>query len=101
MKISDLDYLDNSVELTELITGGVSTTASALTNAGYQKGSASSGASAYGEHTFTNAQTSTTINKSKYYSTTTSLANASGYANDGNSTSSSSADSQSWAIYGW
>lgn len=101
MKISDLDYLDNSVELTELITGGVSTTASAWTNAGYQQGSASSNSSAYGEHTYTNAQTSTTINNSKYYSTTTSLANANGYASDGSNTSNSAADSQSWAIYGW
>jgi hypothetical protein len=101
MNIANLEYLESSVDATELITGGARTTVSAWTNAGFQQGSANGSASAYGEHTLTNAQSSTTINNSRYYSTTTSLANARAYARDGNNTSNSSADSQSWAIHAW
>jgi hypothetical protein len=101
MNIVNLEYLESSVDTTELITGGVGTNASAWTNAGFQQGSANSNSSAYGQHTLTNAQSSTTIANSRYYSTTTSLAKANAHARDGNNSSSSSADSQSWAIHAW
>ena len=99
MKISDLEYLESSYDFTELLQGGVYTSASAQTYAGYQQGSASSNASASGEQTLTNAQTSTTVNNGEFYSTTTSLGRAYGYANTDGDTSSSFADSQSWGIY--
>ena len=101
MNIYDLEYLEICSDSMKLLQGGVYTNAYARTHAGYQRGSASASASANGDNTYTNAQTATNVHNSEFYSTTTSLATGYGYANSGNDTSSSYANSQSWGLYAW
>ncbi|NMG05763.1 hypothetical protein [Brasilonema sp. UFV-L1] len=99
MVVSDLEFCQLIKLESNIITGGASTSASTQTYSSQGFGYAQGDAIAYGDTTFSSADTNTNVvNTSTYYSTV-SLANANAVAWDSNGSSRSSSTSHSY-FYG-